>query len=203
MATLLTPVVFAESSSPPSASKNPNRGLVVKEQQMERRAEQKASAAANREAVRARFEAIRDERKLALLENIEERLANLNARRTEQFLNMLTRIETILGKIIARTDTAETEGRDVTEIRSALQSVQDAIDSSRALVEAQAAKVYEVADTDEAGAGFAAQAAMTELRSDLEVVQQSVKTARDKLKDVFILIKELVGEDSPESSPAM
>lgn len=169
-----------------------------------KREEIKASASATREeaqqnalekrtAARERWQAIKDERKLAALERIETHLVNINTRITDHFSRVLTRLEAILAKISTRADRAAKNGKDISSVTTATASAQAAIDDAKAAVAAQAANTYEVTIDDETAARSEVQTAMQELKADLAAVREAVTAAREAVHAAAQALRLVIG----------
>lgn len=152
-------------------------------------------AATRRSEFQTRLNQIRDTRKRQTVEQINEKLAKINATKVERFDAYLTRLSEILAKATTRTDKAQAKGYDVTAVRSAITDAQVAIDAAQAAVDVQATKVYEVEVTDEQTLGQAARAAITQLKSDLSAVRETVKTAKEAVQAVLVALGQLRGID--------
>lgn len=136
----------------------------------------KAKVEANRKELQAKLKTIKDERKRGIVETLADKFDKLNAGRVEHFGEALDKLAGVLGRISDRAAKAKTAGKDVAPVEAAVAAAQKAIDDARAVVKAQAEKVYKVVVAEE-----------TKLKDDLgkvrDAYQQHVKAAEEKVKD--------------------
>lgn len=201
---LLVGSVFARPATDPATRREEQNALV--EQRREalqiRKEERIASIAARREEIRTRVQAIKDEKKLAALERIEEKLNQINQRRTDHFLKVLERLREILAKIQTRTDRAETNGKNVSSVDTAIAAAEAAIDAAEDAVNAQADKVYELTVDDETTARNDVGATIKKLQEDLRGVWQDVQDARKAVFDALRALTRVAGNDGGTATPS-
>lgn len=167
-----------------------------------RKEERMASIAARKQEVKTRIAAIRDEKKRAALERIEEKLNKINERRTNHFLKVLERLAEILAKIQFRADRAETNGKNVSSVNTAIATAEAAIDAAETAVNAQADKVYELTVDDETTARDDAGASMKKLQEDLRAMREFVHKARTAVFDALKALTRVVGSDATTTPTA-
>ncbi len=141
-----------------------------------------------REEFRLKLAALKDENKKAIVTRLDARMAQINANRTAIMLRHLDIIQAVLNKLQARSATLD------------VSVAQKAIDSARATVIAQQAKVYTINITTEANLGQAVSATRKLLASDLLKAHQSVVAARKAVRAVLVTLNRSVGEKL-ETSP--
>jgi len=171
----------------------------------------KAVIAQRREALKIKIEEkkaqlkeklklIKDERKKNIVERIDEQLRKLNERMTEHFLAVLTQLEKVLNNIKARADKAETAGKNVAAVRTAILEAQNLIDSTRESVKAQAGKLYNVTISgDEGKLKAEVGAARQTLHTDLAAVRKLVQAAREAVHKAATILGQIPGIDEDEN----
>lgn len=167
-----------------------------------RKEERMASIAARKQEVKTRIATIRDEKKRAALERIEEKLNKINERRTNHFLKVLERLAEILAKIQFRADRAETNGKNVSSVNTAIATAEAAIDTAETAVNAQADKVYELTVDDETTARNDAGAAIKKLQEDLRATREFIHKARTAVFDALKALTRVVGSDATTTPTA-
>ena len=160
-----------------------------------KRAELKNTIQTQRDELKTKLQNIKDERKKTAVERIDQNLTNLNARMTTHYTNVLDQISGVLARVTSRADKAQTNGKDVTTVRTAITNAQNAIDAAQVAVVAQAGKTYSMNisgdETLKNDVGVARQA----LRDDLKKVEDSVKAARDGVRQAAITLAQIQGVD--------
>ena len=148
-----------------------------KREDLETRIEQK------RAELKERLRRIRDENKRKIVERIDRQIDALNERLLKHFTGVLNKIEGILSRISDRADRAESNGSDVSSVRSAITATQDKISAARTAIINQTGKTYTIEVTGEerlkVDVGLVRQA----LHSDLTRVREVVKAARAAARD--------------------
>lgn len=147
---------------------------------LQKREALKAQIQERRANLKEKLKQIKDERKQKVVERVDEQLRKLNEKMTDHFLAVLTRLEKVLNNIKARADKAESAGKNVAAVRTAIIDAQNLIDSTREAAKTQDGKLYNVTISGEeaklrAEVGKARQA----LHADLAAVRKLVQTARD------------------------
>lgn len=184
-----------------SVTAKDNRDLRIENRRAEfeaRKEQRQASIAARREEIKTRIAVIRDEKKRALVERIEKNLNQINQRRTDHFLKVLERLREILAKIESRTDRAQTNGKNVSNVRSAITTAETAIEAAEKAVNAQTDKVYEVTVSDESTARNDIGTTMKKLQEDLRATRDFVHKARTAVFDALRALVAVVGKEGGE-----
>ncbi len=161
----------------------------------DKRMELQNSIQAHRDALKAKIANIRDEQKKITVERIDQDIAALNAVMTSHYANVLDQISDILKRIVSRTDTAQANGRDVTAVRTAIANAQTAIASARAAVVAQVAKTYSLNITTDTALKNNVGATRQTLRDDLKKAADSVKAAREAVRQAATTLAQIPGVD--------
>lgn len=142
------------------------------------RAEMKEKREATREEFKAKVKTIKDARKKETVERVDRKIAALNKNQTARLGEHLDKIAEVLGRIVTRTGTAKTAGKDVAGVETLIAAAQNAATAARATVTAQTAKVYALTITDEKTLRAEAERVRELLRIDLETARNAVKAAR-------------------------
>ncbi|HUX35852.1 MAG TPA: hypothetical protein VMV71_02355 [Candidatus Paceibacterota bacterium] len=172
-----------------------------------KRAEVQSAAQARVAKLKADLQNIKDNAKKAAVERIDQNIADLNTRITTHYANVLDQIAEILGRIVSRTDTAQANGKDVIAARSAITNAQNTIAAARTAVSAQTGKIYSLGITTSTAStalkgvvGITRQA----LQKDLKNAEDSVKAARDAVRQAAVALAQIPGVDElkPSTSTA-
>ncbi|MDO8560776.1 MAG: hypothetical protein Q7R91_01005 [bacterium] len=168
------------------------------------REEAKTRVKAAHEELKKKIEQIKDERKKATVTRLDEQMNHLNERWTTHFTNVLNHLEDILGKIQVRMDKAASLGKDVSAVKTAIDTAKAAIASARTAVEVQAKKDYTITFTSEDQLHTAFKAAKGQLHKDLTALRDGViKAARDTVHQAARTLGGVPKVDEePEVSPA-
>jgi len=144
-----------------------------------------------REELKQRLEKVKDERKKNIVEKVDNQLRELNENRVKHFTAVLEKLEDILTRVVSLADKAETNGEDVSNVRTTVKTAEDAIAAARLVIEAQAGKVYGVTvnteDTLKNDVGQARQALhgdLTKTKDSVSAVREATQKAIQSLKDV-------------------
>ena len=162
-----------------------------KEDRMQKREEMKTAIAEEGEALKEKLKVIKDQRKKEVVERIADRVNSINEIRTDRFLKLLEKFEDFLDRISAQADALEKEGKDITGVRTAVAEAESAINASRAAVEAQAEKIYEIIITTEGNLGNSVSAAIRARQDDLKTVEETVKKAHETVRKALITLKSI------------
>jgi len=147
-----------------------------------------------REKYQEKLQNIRDQRKRNIVEGVDSRIGEINKNRTAIMLRHLGKIEEVLAKIEARVAQAETNGKDISAVQTAIQKAKDAIAAAKAKIEEQAAKTYTIEITTEDRLGSAVSSVRATFASDLRITHQSVVAARQAVGEVLRTLASIIGE---------
>src|SRR3989338_7449761 len=183
--------------------------LKVKEAIEVKRAEFKEKIQVKREEVKGKIEAkraelkqnlakIKDERKKAVAERIYQELNKLNERTMNHFVDVLNHLEKTLEKIKDRTAKAETNGRDVAAVRTAISDAEQAISASRSAVEIQSKKTYDFTFDSEETLKLNIGKARQALHSDISGVRKTVFDAREAVRRAATTLAQIPKVDELE-----
>ena len=168
----------------------------------ERRAEMKAKLEANSGVLREKLSSIRDERKKALVEKLDKHFKEIDNRMAGHFTKILDKLEDVLGKIDDRADKAETNGKDVSSIRTAIDAAHKLIQTARDLITAQAGKTYPINITTEDKLGPAVSSSRNALHDDLQKIRDAAHAARKGVGDAVRALSAIQGVDDESSDTA-
>lgn len=143
-----------------------------------RREAQASAAAARKEALKDKFKAFKDQKRVTIAKRLDTNLGKVNNNRTEAMLKQLERMETLLGRVETRAATSSAEGKDITPVTTAIGTAKDSIAQARDAVEDQALKDYTVSATSEAKLKEEFKTARDNLMADLKAVHQQVQDAK-------------------------
>lgn len=160
-----------------------------------KRTERQAAMQAHRDTLKAKLQAIKDERKKTAVERIDKNLADLNSRMTTHYANVLDQIDDVLNRVVSRTDTAQANGKDATMARTAIMNAQSVITAARTAVVAQVNKVYSMNITGDTTLKSDVGAARQALHDDLKKVNDTVKAARDAVRQAAMSLAQIKGID--------
>jgi len=156
------------------------------------REEAKKAVEARRTELKDKISKLRDEKKKQIATRLDEQMARLNVQWTDHFSNVLNRLSEILGKIELRATKAETSGKDVTAVKTAIQNAKAAIETARTSVETQAKKTYVATFSSETGLGAAFKAVKEQLKKDLFGLRDgAMKSSRDAVQSALQALKSL------------
>jgi len=162
------------------------------------REEVKKTVEARQTELKDKISKLRDEKKKQIATRLDEQMARLNVQWTDHFSNVLNRLLEILGKIELRTTKAETSGKDVTAVKTAIQNAKAAIETARTAVETQAKKTYIATFSSETGLGAAFKVVREQLRKDLFGLRDgAMKNSREAVQNALQALKSVpkVDED--------
>lgn len=138
------------------------------------RTDAKAMIQAKKDEFKIRIQTIKDQRKKLLVERIDAKLAQVNAKHTSRFSDVLTRLQGFLDKI--KQSTTDTKVLDDVAV------AQTAIDTAKAAVETQAAKIYTMTIADDSTLKLNAGTTVSQLRLDLMAVHKLVVDAKQAVQ---------------------
>lgn len=139
----------------------------IKDTVQKKREETKAMIKTRRDEFKAKLQTIRDQKKKALVERIDTKLTNVNAKHTDRFTQVLSNLQILLDKM--------SEDIDKTE-------AQASIDSAKAAVETQAAKIYTITISAETALRPDVGAVTSQLRQDLVATHKLVVDAKQAVQ---------------------
>lgn len=154
------------------------------------REEAKKAAETRRVELKDKISKLRDEKKKQIATRLDKQLAHLNAKWTDHFNNVLNRLSEILSKVELRANKAETNGKDITAVKTAITNAKTAIATARAAVEAQAKKTYITTFSSEKELGAAFKAVREQLHKDLFGLRDgAMKSAREAVQSAHQALK--------------
>ncbi len=164
----------------------------------ERLQAQKEQQISKREEFKERLKTIKDQRKQALVERLDEKMAAINKNRVDRLTIHIEKLESLLNRLIEKATRAKTNGKDITEVESAIDAAQTAIEAARTAIVTQAAKEYTATITDESVLASSVGTIVNQLQQDLKTTHQTVVNAK---QTVHTVIKELVAIKADQILP--
>lgn len=144
---------------------------------------------ANQEKLKKTLESkISDPKRIEIALRISGNFNNLNRKVTDKYLEVLNKLETILNEISDRADLLEKNGKNISDIKTAIANERELIEISRLAVKTQALKIYSVNVGSDASLKNDFGAVRQTLQTDLEKVRETVKTAHLSLKNAASLL---------------
>ena len=133
----------------------------------------------NKEELQTKLEEFRNQEKARIALRVSNNFGTINDNRVNAMTTHINRLQEILDKLTERVAVARANGKDTTEAETAIAAAQSAIDSAKAVVEAQAGKDYTITVTDESTVRSDAQEQRTALMEDLVTAHKSILSAKD------------------------
>ena len=103
-------------------------------------------------------------------------------------------------KIENKADELASQGKEVSEVISAISKAKDAIAAAQAAVTDQAGKSYVITIENEENLGENVSQTVQEFKEDVKLVFEKVKDAREAVKEAFQKLKGLI-EPEPTEGP--
>ena len=152
-----------------------------------------------RENFRQNLQEVRDERKQNILENLADRLTNVNDKWVNHWNKMLARMSEVLGKLEARLASYDGD-LDTTPLEEQIVLAKDAIADAQALVDEQADKDYVFEVGDESTLGQDIRSQIAEAKSEINLVWQAVRNAKNEVQEVLVEVRKLTSSSSNGSN---
>lgn len=184
---VLVPTVNAVNSTTGSAQATAKKQLQDQKKiiiMQTKNASRAANIQAAREEFKIRLQAIKDAKKKLLVERIDARIEEVNTKTLDRFTDVLNKLQTFVDRI----GTPSAGPVVLADIAAA----QKAIDTARAAVDIQAAKIYTINITDDTTLKVNVGKIVSQFRKDLVTVHKLVvnaKQAVQKLNTDKVLIK--------------
>jgi DNA repair exonuclease SbcCD ATPase subunit len=173
--------------------------LEIRENIQKKREERKVKIDALKEQLREKIKQKISAKKQEIVERVYERINALNDLITNHYLNVLDRLEKILERIESRTAKAKLNGKDVSQVETAIEKAHQAINSAREAVKAQAEKVYQPPEiTGEEKLKLEVGKLRKQLHDDLKAVEKLVKEARDAVRQAAVALAQIPKVDEIE-----
>ncbi len=137
----------------------------------------------------------RDERQAEVVARLVTRMGSLNSRRVAAMNLHLERMRALMTKVRAARDKAVGQGKDVTQVNTAIAAADAAIAVVQTAVDAQGAKTYPANSRTEL------MTAKKNLLSDLRAVHGSLKSARKAVALAISSLAKVRGEVAPTVTP--
>lgn len=155
-----------------------------------------------REAFMQKLQTIKDERRQQIVENATNRLAEINTNRTTHLSQVLEKLSGILERLVNRSATANTNGKDTTTVDAAIAKAQQAITTAQTAVANQASKTYVPQIGSETTLKTTVGSSIQQLQTDLKTTRESVIAAKQAVHDVLQTIA-TVSDEKPATTSAV
>ncbi len=160
-----------------------------------KRTEMENTVKTQRDELKTKLKNIKDEAKKTAVDRIDQNITALNAKMTTHYTSVIDQIAGVLSRVGSRTDKAQANGKDVTDVRTAISKANDAIAAAWAAVVVQTGKVYALNVTTDAALKTNVGAARQALQSDLKNVEDLVKAARSSVQQAATTLAKIQGVD--------
>lgn len=151
--------------------------------------EKKEMFQASREAFLNKMKLIKDENKQQILEKLDSMLKQVNTKHTTNMTEALNKLSNILDDMADKAADAKTNGADTTAFDETMVKARASIMDAEAKVSTQAAKEYIISISTEDALRSAVGETRKQLETDLQTTRDSVKSAKEAVRDVA---KELI-----------
>lgn len=158
---------------------------------------------ASREAFLKKKQELRDENKKRILEKVDALIKEVNTKQTDQLSNILRKFSKILDEMATKAAEPKSAGADTTAFNSAMDAARKAIQEAEAAVASQAAKQYVITISSENALRENVGNTRSQLESDIRSSRESVKKAKDAVKDVARELAKIRREAKITISPAV
>ncbi len=152
--------------------------------------EKEANMVKTREEFQNQLSEFKNKQKQMVLARIEKNLNSLNERFVEHMQERIERLEEILSKLEERLNKIKEEGGETTDAEALLEAVRTSMDSLKAAVEEQAAKVYTPVLMAEETVGSEMKEIHRTIAADFKVIRDMVLTVRRQMLDLLKALKE-------------
>jgi len=153
-----------------------------------KREEAEKAISAKKDELKTALNKFKDERKKQSVEKVSASLNEVNKNAVNRFTNNINELDRAVVNITTRAEKAKVNGKDVTNVMTALQNAQLAIVAARDMVIAQSTKVYSVAVSSEVKVADDLKKSRDLLNTDLKAVQDKIKAAHDS---IWVALSEL------------
>lgn len=158
-----------------------------------RQTELKQVIATREAALKKKLDLFKDKEKALTAQRVSTNLNDINKNRVEEMNKNLGIFTNILSKLQNIASESANKGKDITSVRLAINNAGSAIASAQQIVNTQAGNDYTLIATSEGTIKSDAQNKRDALQKDLQVVYQSIISARKAVVDVVSILKVLLG----------
>lgn len=134
---------------------------------------------------------IKDEKKQKLIERLDERFDNINEKTTDNLLNRTHKLERILKKVIIKTDKAEKNGLNVSDVKTAVIDAENSLKIAITAITEQSGKIYEIKIEGEETLRKDMISVRKTVHDDLTKVRQTVKDAQQAIRNAIIALSKI------------
>lgn len=197
--TQTTPMPSQKRAETMSLYKNAITGL--KDEIRTKRMEAMQDVKEAREEFKAKLQTITDERKKAVVGRIDTRLSSSNDKHTEKMADNLEKLSSILERISTKAATLKSEGKDTTDVDTAIAEAQTKITAAQTAVATQAGKEYVITIADETTLGATISPVVTQFRTDIGTVHKLVVDAQQAVVAAGKELKKTVATTATTPTP--
>lgn len=144
---------------------------------------------ASREAFMKKMKTIRDENKQMLLEKLDTMIREVNNKQTESLSSAIDKLSGILDEMDQKATLTKASGANTTSFDTKMTAARLSISDAKSAIASQAAKEYTINIVSEEALRATVGETRKQLEMDLKVTRESVKKAKDAVREVA---KELV-----------
>ncbi len=148
----------------------------------EKRATSDALISSRREEFKKKVKGFIDEKKKSIVENLDSRINDMNKNRTAHFSEIIEKLTSILDKIEVKAKEMQAKGVDISRLSSAISDARSAINEASVAIETQAGKNYVINISTETNVKNDVSTTIQLLKTDMQVVMDAVKKAKDSVK---------------------
>lgn len=177
---------------------NKNKMDELKEKQSEfkekiksKREEFKNAIKNRKENLKKEIQKIKDERKQKLIERLDDRFSHINEKTTDNLLDRTEKLERILKKVIIKTDKAEKNGLNVSDVKTAITNAENSLKTAKVSIAEQVGKTYEIKIEGEETLREDMILVRKTLHSDLAKVRLTVKDAHTAVKNTILALSKI------------
>ncbi|HUQ85403.1 MAG TPA: hypothetical protein VM077_03710 [Candidatus Limnocylindrales bacterium] len=127
---------------------------------------------------------LKDQHKKIIVDRVDSRLVTINQNWVQRMNASILRLERLLDKFSGRAERLKAEGKNTTEVETAIVAAERAIQTAKDAVAVQGAKEYVADLSNEENLKSTVGDAISELRKDLKIAHDIVKVAKQKVIDV-------------------
>lgn len=208
---LSTSFMYADTRLDDLANQARKRSEQSKERVEKVREDMKVKMKEGRENAQQRINQLRDQKKKESALKINNQLVRVNQVWTDHFTNVLDKLDVLLQKIESRTEKASANGKDISQVKIAIQSSAEKIAAARTAVENQAQKTYIVDTTSitQNDATSSSQSSLiSKLREQFKILRNQLfsdltslrdgemKDARNSVKDALQTLSQVPNVDT-------
>ncbi|MEK7526705.1 MAG: hypothetical protein AAB546_04475 [Patescibacteria group bacterium] len=138
---------------------------------------------------------IEDTKKQQIVLKIDANIVKLNQKWLAQWEKTLERLSQLLTKIEARGQTLSSQGKDTTDLQTAIESAKQAIEDAEVKLAEQAVKTYIVEITEEKNLGLNVKTTINTFHNDIRNTKESIQIAKKAVTKALASLKEISAKE--------